>query len=216
MFGTMNFYGGIFAPIHSTFTVGKRPVQTIHSFDEVQLIEHKPLVLVDIDETLLTFDKKYSDFVKEAEAFYDNNEQYAPYDDNKHISREHHKNAFVYQTAGQEFNSYLDLAKPRATDLEGFLRLVKRTHLLGGDLKFLTARSFVGQDYTRSNFKDIGLEYDEYEVHYTNAHPKGEYIKKNINTDNYTEIIFIDDLDDFIRSVQTHLPQSQCYKFVYT
>ena len=202
MFGTMNFYGGIFTAIPSNYLIRKKTINTIHSFDEVQLIEHKPLVLVDIDETLLTFDKNYSDFVKEAEAFYDNHQQYAPYDENKHISREHHKNAFVYQTAGQEFNSYLDLAKPRATDLEGFLRLVKRTHLLGGDLKFLTARSYVGQEYTRSNFKDIGLNYDEYEVHFTNGGPKGEYIKNNINTQVYTEIIFIDDLDSFIQNVQ--------------
>jgi hypothetical protein len=136
---------------------------SINSFDQISLQTPHPLVLCDIDETLLITDAG-------------------------------HYNA-------------------TPTDYHGFMRLVQRVRDLGGELKFLTARSKMGEYYTRIHFNQIGIDYNQFKVHYTNAGPKGKYILENIPLRGYNEVIFIDDNDGFIHSVKSHHPEIQCYKF---
>jgi hypothetical protein len=144
-------------------TLNAKPTININSFDQISLRVQKPLVLCDIDDTLLTTDDE-------------------------------HRNA-----------------KP--TDYHGFNRLVERVKSLGGELQFLTARSQSGHLYTQFHFHQIGVDYNKFKVHYTNAGPKGDYIKHNIPLTGFGEVIFIDDLDNFIHSVKSNHPRIQCYKF---
>lgn len=134
----------------------------IKSFTEVKLTTCRPLVICDIDDTILHFKSN----------------------------------------------------KPTHTDYEGFLQLSKRISELNGKLIFLTARNKEDHAYTRDNFTSIGLNYDDYEVHYTNNKiSKGEYIYKYIQTHNHDSIIFIDDRIDYINSVLDYTPYVDCYMF---
>lgn len=74
---------------------------------------------------------------------------------------------------------------------------------------FLTVRPNKSNtvNFTGKNFFDIRFDYDNYSIHYTdeNMISKGEYIKKNIITDDanekYNQIIFIDDYETYIKTV---------------
>jgi hypothetical protein len=102
---------------------------------------------------------------------------------------------------------------PKHTDYDGFNRLVRRVKQLGGEIQFLTARDGQYHYITKLHFNHIGIDSDLFKINYTNAGPKGEYIKKNINLLGYGEVLFIDDRDSFLMSVKTHHPQIICYKF---
>lgn len=147
------------------------------SFDHIRLSKFNPLVLCDIDDTLLTMDTIY------------------------HLGQSH-PITLTYQY------------KAKHTDYDGFQRLVYRVKQLGGELQFLTARDKEFHASTRSHFDEIGINYDSFQIHYTNANPKGEYIKNNIDLSKYGEVIFIDDRDSFLANVKRHHPQIKCYKFV--
>lgn len=186
---------------------------TIFSFDEVILEKNNPLVLCDIDETLLTFPKTYNHFYNDAKVIYDQ-----LYSDLKIpqtlISREQHRESKSNSMAKLAYDAYLKSTSPQPTDHEGFKRLIRRVRMLNGKIIFVTARGVNSHEFTRKNFEQVGLDYDQFEVHFTNANPKGEYIKNNIPLDGYNEIVFIDDLDENINNVNNHLPQIQPYKFV--
>lgn len=147
------------------------------SFDHIRLSRFNPLVLCDIDDTLLTMNTIY------------------------HLGQNHPI------TPTYEY-------KVKHTDYDGFHRLVSRVKQLGGELQFLTARNKEFHASTRSHFDAIGVNYDSFQIHYTNAGPKGEYIKNNIDLSKYDEVIFIDDRDSFLANVKYHHPQIKCYKFV--
>jgi hypothetical protein len=153
------------------------PTQNIETFDRIRLSKFNPLVLCDIDDTLLTMDTVYQ------------------LDPTKPVPL---KIEYV----------------PTHTDYHGFNRLVYRVKQMGGELQFLTARDKEFHAFTRSNFDTIGVDYDSFKIHYTNANPKGEYIKKNIDLSKYGEVIFIDDRELFLENVKRHHPQIICYKFV--
>jgi hypothetical protein len=190
------------------------PVKSISSFDEVVLSPRpNPLVLCDIDETLLRYNKQYEDIFREVAQKYDRGiTQYQI--TRKYLESPEQRHTKIQYIAKMEYDKYIHDTPPVATDAEGFNRLLLRIYMLNGELKFVTARGHLSQEFTRKHFTQIGVNYDDFEVHYTDATHKGEYIKKNISFDGYNDILFIDDLDNFIQNVQSHLPQIQCYKFV--
>lgn len=186
---------------------------TIFSFDEVILEKNNPLILCDIDETLLTFPKTYNHFYQNAKNVYD--EIYSNIKlPRELITRDQHKEVKTNSMAKIAYDDYLKTTSPQPTDYDGFNRLIRRVQMLNGNIIFVTARGINSHEFTRKNFEQVGLNYNQFEVHYTNANPKGEYIKNNIPLDGYNEIVFIDDLDENIYNVNYHLPQIQLYKFV--
>ena len=77
----------------------------------------------------------------------------------------------------------------------------------------------ISTELTKINFSHIGLDYNNFVTHYTNYETskinKGEYLLTNaINLDNYEEIIFIDDNDRCLESVNRLFPNIKCYKFM--
>ena len=85
---------------------------------------------------------------------------------------------------------------------------------LNGKIIFLTARSKFSEDYTKRQFGQIGLKYEDYDIYYTdNKIYKGDFIKSNIDTSLWYEIIFIDDYVFNLDSVSCIFPESKCYKF---
>jgi len=179
--------------IHETIF---RKVPVISKFDSIVFIHDKPLVICDIDETILYLDGN--------EAYKKNNNIQFPLFYSKNSSL----------LSGANYNNDPHVRSIFPTDIEGFRRLEQRIASLGGKLIFLTARTSNGYKYVVEDFLKIGLDASKYEIHYTgNVIPKGEYIKNRIHLSGYNDIYFIDDLKDNIISVYQCFPQIHLYLF---
>lgn len=171
--------------------------KTINTFNDIILSSENPLVLCDIDSTILYYDKDYY-------YFYDQLKKDFPYMDEKSLKED----------AEYMHNMYIQFFNPKHTDFEGFKNMEQKIKELNGKIEFITARCKIGEKFTSKNFKDIGLNYDDYTVHYTdNKISKGEYIKKNIDITKYNEVIFIDDYLEYIQTVLNIFPTIKCYIF---
>ena len=172
----------------------------INTFDDVELTKEKPLIICDIDNTILHHGVKIDHFIKmikEDKRIFFFNEQ------------------TILQQAQTLLNYHCCIVKAEHTDEEGFNKLLNNIKLLNGNIIFLTSRTSLYNQYTKKHFNDIGLNYNDYKVHYTNnTISKGDYIKNNINTSQWNEGIFIDDLDFNLISVFNYRSDIKCYKFV--
>ena len=170
----------------------------ISSFNDVQITQNNTLVLCDIDDTILHYPEcvnKCLEFMKD----------------------------FIHELTEEEFNkdfnyfcnAYKTINKPTHTDYDGFMNMVRKIKACGGKLLFLTARKKSFHDSTKKHLSQVGISYDDNDIHYTNnTITKGEYIKQNINVDEWNEIIFIDDYLSYIKSVSDLFPQIICYNFI--
>lgn len=173
----------------------------INTFNDIKLTNPNTLVICDIDDTLVYWDKKKEDYYEMVQ------------NDFPEFSQEE-----IDKEALDFLNIYKTIFPPKITDPNGFSNLKEKIKLLpSSKMIFLTARtSDLKNDnkFTRKNFETIGLDYNDWEVHYTNNRiSKGEYIKKNINLEGYDEIIFIDDYESYIKHVKDIFPHINCYKF---
>lgn len=193
----------------------------IHTFKSVSITKRKPLVLCDIDDTVLGYDKnidffydglkKHVENVKSKAGIFN---RFRSMIENVNIVNMTDDEIRFY--ASKMYDDYRTYNKPRHCDFGGFIELLKKVKSLDGELRFLTARGKSSAYFTKKQFSEIGLNYDDYKIHYTgNEISKGEYIQRYIDLKHYGEVVFIDDLDPFIQSVVNLCPSIQCYKFVY-
>jgi len=170
---------------------------TINTFNQIKVTNKKPLIICDIDNTLLHHGRKIEYFINIARAY------------NKLASNEQ-----IIMQANDLMNIHCSISSAKHTDFEGFNTLLDKVKSLNGKLIFLTARDSVFEYHTIKHFVEIGLNYNDFEVHYTcNKISKGDYIKLNIDVTEWNEIIFIDDLDINLLTVSNKLPNVKCYKF---
>lgn len=198
------------------------PVIPISTFKKVVLTKHKPLVLCDIDDTVIYYDKDvdyfYNFLKKNIEEI-----KIATAGPANIFSSVLNGNRVEQMTdyelkiaAHNMYYNYRISNKPKHCDYDGFIDLVERVKTLGGELQFLTARDREATFITRKQFTDIGLNYEDYRVNYTgNRISKGDYIKRYFNLGAYGEVAFIDDLDSYIKTVVDVCPSVRCYKFEY-
>jgi hypothetical protein len=207
----LNFNINILSHTINNFNDTNIMYKIINSFDDVIINNSNTLIICDIDETLLTWNKKSSDFnhlvkldfnLKDKEY-----EEYEEYEEYKEIEKE----------AQCFLNMYRVIVKPEMTDVNGFNNLLDKIIQTDSQIIFLTARpnNESSKKFTRKNFTDIGLDYDKYTIHWTNNNSisKGEYIFNNIDINKYNEIIFIDDYESYIKTVNDILHNIICYKF---
>jgi hypothetical protein len=168
----------------------------IHSFNQVVIKGSHTLILCDIDETLLRWNKSLEDIYNSYKMLYP------------------HLDKSKLETLTENYYSiYRNTTSAIPTDLSGFMTLLAR---LGteGKLMFLTARS--PSYHTRDDLNNIGLQNYMFDIHFTaNKIPKGEYIKKYIDFSRYNDVIFIDDNPNYINSVLINNPTIRCYLFDY-
>jgi len=204
-------------------TLITKPVIPINTFTAVSLTKPKPLVLCDIDDTVIGYDHNVDFFYNRLKTYIEKTklENSGP----KHIFKDVLNDTGVMSmtedeirsSASEMYEKYRLFNKPNHCDSQGFVKLVKKVKDLGGELQFLTARSRESTFFTRNQFKEIGINYDDYRVNYTgNMISKGEYINRYFNLGNYGEVVFIDDLDSYIQTVVNLCPSIQCYKFLYS
>jgi hypothetical protein len=198
------------------------PVIPITTFKSVTLTKRKPLVLCDIDDTVIVYDKDVDHFYNRLKMYIEQKKSSQSGPAHIFSSVLNDRGMFsmtdeeMRNTAHKMFDDYRQFNKPKHCDYSGFVELLKRVHELGGELQFLTARSKQSTAYTRLQFDEIGLKYDDYKVNYTgNVISKGDYITRYFNLNHFGEVVFIDDLDSYIHSVVVLCPSIQCYKFVY-
>lgn len=173
----------------------------ICTFNDIIITNSNTLVICDIDNTLIYWNKTPKDFyntiINDCPDF---------------TQEEIEKEAIDYN------NMYRMIKPPCMTDSDGFNNLREKIKSLhNSKIIFLTARTEQvknNNSFMRKNFKAIDLDYDEFDIHYTNNMiSKGEYIQKNINHNDYDKIIFIDDYVSYIKSVKDIFPNTICYKF---
>lgn len=170
----------------------------ISSFNELNYCKNqKLLVLCDIDNTILYFpncDQDCKEIIKEICDINDPD----------------------YEKVLKELKEkYMCIKSPNHTDYKGFVSLVDGLIEKGGKLIFITARGISANQYTRKHMFSIGINPDDFEIHYVGKKiPKGIYIKNNIDKEGYDNIIFIDDNEQYIRSVIDFNPEIECYKFI--
>jgi len=168
---------------------------SINNFNDIEIIKNKTLIICDIDNTILYHDVKIEKFINILK------------DDNFGEKE-------IIELANKMMNLYCRIFPPSYTDVEGFKNLIDKTKKSNGKIIFLTARSEISKDFTKKQFQQIGLNYDDYDVHYTdNKIMKGDFIKSNIDTSLWDDIIFIDDHTFNLVSVSHKFPESKCYKF---
>ena len=174
-------------------------IKSICKFNEISLTKEKPLIICDIDYTILHHDVKIEKFVN---ILKDNN---LSFDDEKEM----------LILAREMMHKYCHIFPPIHTDFDGFNALLDNVKFLNGEIIFLTSRDCSSEEYTSKQFDHLGLKYDNYGIYYTNNKiSKGEYIKLNIDISRWGEIIFIDDLDFNLKSVFETIEDVKCYKFV--
>jgi hypothetical protein len=171
----------------------------INKFNDILFSYKKTLVLCDIDNTILYFDKNINYF-------------YSFIKDNMINLNEE----YVSSESIRLYNLYINNNYAKHTDYNGFNQMLNNKNI---NIIFLTSRHITSIELTKKNFNHIGLNYDDFIVHYTNYETtklnKGEYLLNNmIDLNNYEEIIFIDDSDFCLESVNRLFPNIKCYKFI--
>jgi hypothetical protein len=181
-------------------------ITTIVGFNKILLSNPKSLVICDIDETLLYWNKKSIDFYQMVK------ENFSIINDNPNSLTQIEKDAL------ELLKIYKNIFQPTMTDADGFNNLLNKINSLPGTkIIFLTARTndkVSNNKFTRKHFETNGLVYDDYEIHYTNnIISEGEYIKTYIDLTEYNDIFFIDNYEYNIKTVKDIFPTIKCYKF---
>lgn len=171
--------------------------KAITSFKNITFDENKkPLVICDIDLTVIKPEKDIDHYRKSVKSDFGNNEE-------------------CEDLAKSMYHLALGVGLIKATDIEGFYWLIQQTEKLGGKFIFLTARGPLSHDKTLCDLKKAGIiNPEKYKIHYTDSKiSKGEYIRKYKLTEDFEHISFIDDYPHYLSSVYGIYPNINCYLF---
>ena len=147
-------------------------------------IKENTLVICDIDDTFLRYEKGFRYFYK----------------------------VKTKKDANKMYREYKQKNYPKLTDYSGFM-LMMHILKDKGELVFLTARKSEEETDTRKEFSYLGINYDYFKVFYTGDRiTKGSFIKKNFKIKG-KNVIFIDDYIGNIESV-SKIPSIKCFKFI--
>ena len=158
---------------------------TVKSFKDIP-VERNTLVLCDIDDTVIVFEKLGKKWWRERFAdYYERNGDYE----------------FSEKAVLKEWIHQIHKEKPVHVDKEGFEDFVERINSTGSTLVFVTARTSDLYCLTLHHLKQVGIT-PKTDVHYTNNTPKGDYIANVIDFDDFDHIVFIDDMEHNVNSVK--------------
>ena len=158
---------------------------SVKSFKEIP-IQRNTLVLCDIDDTVIVFEKLGKKWWRER--FDDYYERTRNYD----ISDQEVLKEWVHQIQKDE---------PVHVDEAGFTDFMERINATGSILVFVTARSSDLADLTISHLKQVGIT-PKTAIHYTNNESKGDYIANVLDFDDFEHVVFIDDMEHNVNSVE--------------
>ena len=158
---------------------------SVKSFKDIP-IQRNTLVLCDIDDTVIVFEKLGKTWWRER--FDDYYERTHDYDlSDKEVLKE-----WVHQIQKNE---------PVQVDEAGFTDFMERINATGSILVFVTARTSDLADLTIAHLKQVGIT-PKTAIHYTNNESKGDYIANVLDFDDFDHVIFIDDMEHNVNSVE--------------
>lgn len=159
----------------------------INTFDKV-IIKPNTLIICDIDDTVLKFEhidskwweKKYDYYLTQSQS---NDPEQA---DSKTL---------------ESWIEHVITNNPTHTDSKGFERLLNKIVETKSELIFVTARRIGLEEITKKHFDLVNISNHNYKIYHIGNIPKGKFIKSNIQNDNFSHVIFIDDLNKNLESV---------------
>jgi hydroxymethylpyrimidine pyrophosphatase-like HAD family hydrolase len=164
-------------------------IKLIKKFDKIFLNNEKPLIICDIDNTILYRNKENDNIEDDI------------------------NNCFFYKP----FVDCFSKKKKREilpTDIDGFRRLEEKVRNLNGKIIFLSGRGIKRKKIIEKDFIQIGLDSKKYDIHYTTKkYSKGRYVYENIKLDHYKDVFFIDDLYENHESMFSFFPKFKYYLF---
>ncbi len=186
-----------------TINSTKLVLKKINSFNCIEIKEGS-LVLCDIDDTVLRYDLTLDDFVISTKKHLEDINDYIDDEDTLAI-------------ASNEFANYREINVPYHTDKEGFENLEKKIIETNSKLYFITSRSNQFKTLTESQLELIGINSNKYPIHFTFNHKmsKAEFIEKFIETHEFTQVYFIDDLPTIVKQVKYKFPHFECFIYKY-
>ena len=179
-------------------------IQCINTFRDIEINpDFKTLVICDIDNTVIKCKINFNYFFHEVKLCFPD-----------------YTHEMLIKEACDMQQVYNQIFGFEHTDLEGFNKLLEKinTSKSNSQLVFLTARKKQTENFTITNFKSVGLNYDNFITYYTdNVKIKGQYILDHIDLTAFEHVIFIDDSLIQIKSVldvfKNKTNYLTCYKF---
>ena len=164
-------------------------ISRISSFDNITLLKYKPLIICDIDNTILYHKKT-------------NNE------------KDNDNNKYCFFTRFFDCFPSPIIREILPIDIKGFRRLEERVKKKHGKIIFLSARGEERKKTIESDFEKIGLDSKKYEIHYTTQkYSKGKYSFTYLRKFMHGELIFIDDSYENHLSMLDYFPTARYLLF---
>jgi hypothetical protein len=174
----------------------------INTFYNVEIPnDKKVLVLCDIDDTVLRFEKTFDDFFTLTK---------------KLLKDKEYPEHILYKIAWQSYIDYRNQSIPMHTDIDGFNLMIQKIYAKtdGSKLDFLTARSKEFDKKTKTELQQIGISNtDQFIYHYSFNKSKAIYIENNIDILSYDVVIFIDDRENELALCREYFPEIITYRF---
>jgi len=169
------------------------PYILISTFDSV-VIHNNTLVLCDIDETVIHFKSI--------------NKQWWSNKFDEYYSQSHDYDLADIKVF-EDWITHIKENDPVCTDLVGLTNLLNKLNDMNGTFVFITARNndellieLTKIHLQQSGIYDILIDVKELPVYFCGGNiSKGQFIKDNINIDDFDHVIFIDDLESNLESV---------------
>ncbi len=167
---------------------------TIKSFNEITLTKLRPLIICDIDSTVICPKKDISYYINNIKKIL-----------NEMNDTDITEDEIINEATTLYLNNYYIIDNIKATDKKGFQDVIDKVNLLDGTLIFLTSRKKTVSELTERTLHNIlNIDTNIYKIYYTeNKINKGQYIKNNLMEliNKYDDVIFIDDDEKQIKSI---------------
>lgn len=171
----------------------------INSFEEVKLIE-KSLLVIDIDDTILSYDGLGNDWWKKTMKKY------------LKITNNDYELSDILSNI--EWRNEVKEIEPNHTDSDGFFKMLENGKRMDLEMFVVTARDPIMETITYEHFEKAKIE--GLTVYFSGGKNKAEKINEVMSkkVEEYNKIIFIDDNEKNLNDVKKFFKEkSICYKF---
>ena len=158
----------------------------INSFNKIKISDNN-LILCDIDETILYFNKINKNWWNKRISY--------------HLCLSNCSQTAFYNTYNEWLN-YVQKNKPKYTDKLGFFQMLFEIKNKNSKIYFITARFPEVKQITYEHLDHLGIDYYNNPIYFVGNRSKGDFIKNNFNLDKYNKVIFIDDNEKNLNDVR--------------
>jgi len=186
-------------------------MREIYSFADI-IIQPNTLVLCDIDDTLLRFEKSlldcYDDTVETIHSIAETCNMSNDILESCLIDKDN-----IMKIALNKYHHHQLATEPKHNDETGFQNMIGEIKRKNSSLAFLTARPKTSDWLTMEHFRVLGIRYDEYVVYYASSNiSKSKYLLEHLGEmGNYVNVIVIDDKREILEEIDEDFPNIETY-----